>query len=178
MGDSISAGYGLEKIDQGWVALLQEKLVREGYSDRVVNASLSGETSAGGLERIDQALERYHPSLVIIELGGNDGLRGLSPRQMKANLSAMIERSQAVHAQVLLLGMRIPPNYGKRYTELFNRVFEELAEQYRIAYVPFLLEGVATEKNLMQADTIHPAREAQPLLLRLVWEKLQSMLNR
>jgi acyl-CoA thioesterase-1 len=177
IGDSISAGYGLETIDQGWVALLQEKLIREGRAEKVVNASISGDTTAGGLLRIDQALKRYKPSIVIIELGGNDGLRGLPPHEMKANLGAMIERSQNAGARVLLLGMRIPPNYGRRYTELFNRVYLDLAERHGIPYVPFFLEGVAMEKNLMQADAIHPAREAQPVMLKLVWEKLHPMLK-
>lgn len=176
MGDSISAGYGLE-IDQGWVALLQQKFIEENQDHRVVNASISGDTSAGGLARLDANLERYKPAIVIIELGGNDGLRGLSPKRMKANLSEMIKRSRAAGARVLLLGMRIPPNYGKRYAELFHQVYYQLEEEYRIAFVPFLLEDVALEKAFMQHDGIHPNSKAQAIIANRVWQQLEPMLN-
>jgi acyl-CoA thioesterase-1 len=175
VGDSISAGYGLEKIDQGWVALLQEKLKGRGVA--VVNASISGDTTAGGLARIDALLERERPAVVILELGGNDGLRGLSPAQMEANLDAMIVRSRAAGAKILLLGMKIPPNYGKRYAELFEQVYPSLAERRGVALVPFLLEGVGGKDVLMQPDGIHPNREAQPLLAQQVWERLEPILT-
>lgn len=176
LGDSISAGYGLEKIDHGWVALLQERARPLGVE--VVNASISGETSAGGLARIDSLLNRHQPSVVILELGANDGLRGLSPKQMEANLSEIIVRSKAAGAEVLLLGMKIPPNYGKRYADLFRNVFHRVAETHDTGFVPFLLEGVGGQDHLMQADGLHPNREAQVILFRQVWDKLEPMLVR
>jgi acyl-CoA thioesterase-1 len=176
VGDSISAGYGLEKVDQGWVALLQAKLEPRGYG--VVNASISGDTSAGGLSRIDALLARHKPAIVILELGGNDGLRGLSPKQMEANLRDMIGRSKAAGAKVLLLGMQIPPNYGKRYADLFRNVYPELAESQKVALVPFLLDGVGGQEPMMQVDGIHPNRDAQALLLAQVWEKLEPLLGK
>jgi acyl-CoA thioesterase-1 len=176
LGDSISAGYGLEKIDLGWVALLQEKLRPRGIA--IVNASLSGDTSAGGLARIDTLLKQHRPSVVILELGGNDGLRGLSPKQLQSNLSEMIVRSKAAGAEVLLLGMKIPPNYGKRYAEMFQNVYPDLAERHGVALVPFLLEGVGGQNHLMQTDGVHPNRDAQAILLGQVWEKLKPMLEK
>lgn len=176
VGDSISAGYGLEKVDQGWVALLQAKLRPRGYG--VVNASISGDTSAGGLSRIDALLARHKPAIVILELGGNDGLRGLSPKQMEANLRDMIGRSKAAGAKVLLLGMQIPPNYGKRYADLFRNVYPELAESQKVALVPFLLDGVGGQEPMMQVDGIHPNRDAQALLLAQVWDKLEPLLGK
>jgi acyl-CoA thioesterase-1 len=176
LGDSISAGYGLEKIDLGWVALLQEKLRPRGIA--IVNASLSGDTSAGGLARIDPLLKQHRPSVVILELGGNDGLRGLSPKQLQSNLSEMIVRSKAAGAEVLLLGMKIPPNYGKRYAEMFQNVYPDLAERHGVALVPFLLEGVGGQNHLMQTDGVHPNRDAQAILLGQVWEKLKPMLEK
>jgi acyl-CoA thioesterase-1 len=175
LGDSISAGYGLEKLDQSWVALLREKLKPRGIS--IVNASISGETTAGGVARIDDLLKRHKPSIVILELGGNDGLRGLSPKQMESNLGAMIERSKAARAKVLLLGMKIPPNYGKRYADLFQKVYPDLARRYDVVLVPFLLEGVGGQEQLMQPDGIHPNLDAQAILLAQVWEKLEPMLG-
>jgi len=177
MGDSISAAYGFE-IDQSWPALLQQKLDRQGGDHQVVNASISGETSAGGSSRIDQELRRYHPAIVIIELGANDGLRGYPPARMKANLERMIERSRASGSQVLLLGMRIPPNYGRRYTEMFYGVYSELEKEQVIAFVPFLLDGVAAQTGMIQHDGLHPNAKAQPVIMELVWEKLEPMLNR
>ncbi len=174
LGDSISAGYGLEKIEQGWVALLAEKLRPRGII--VANASISGETTAGGLARIDALLEQYRPTAVILELGGNDGLRGLSPARMETNLDGMIGRSRAAGAKVLLLGMRIPPNYGKRYAEMFQKVYTDLAGRRDVPLVPFLLEGVGGQDSLMQADGIHPKREAQEILLKQVWARLEPML--
>lgn len=176
LGDSISAGYGLEKIDQGWVALLREKLKPRGVE--VVNASVSGDTSAGGLARIDALLGEQRPSVVILELGGNDGLRGLPPQQLEANLDAMIQHARAAGAKVLLLGMKIPPNYGGRYTEMFHRVYTGLAERRGVALVPFLLEDVGGREAMMQADGIHPNREAQTILLGRVWENLEPLLGK
>ena len=176
MGDSISAAYGLE-VDQGWPALLQQKLDRQGKGYQVVNASISGETSAGGSNRIDKELQRHHPAIVIIELGANDGLRGYPPARMKTNLQRMIERSRASGAQILLLGMRIPPNYGRRYTEMFERVYSELEKEQKIAFVPFLLDGVAAQTGMIQHDGLHPNAKAQPLMMELVWEKLEPMLD-
>jgi len=176
LGDSISAGYGLEKIDHGWVALLQESARPLGVE--VVNASISGETSAGGLARIDELLRRHRSAVVILELGANDGLRGLSPKKLEANLGEMIVRSRAAGAKVLLLGMKMPPNYGKRYADLFQNVFRRVAETHDTAFVPFLLEGVGGQDHLMQADGLHPNRAAQEVLFRLVWDKLKPMISR
>jgi acyl-CoA thioesterase-1 len=175
LGDSISAAYGLEKQDHGWVARLRDQLKPKGVE--VANASISGETSGGGLARIDALLKTHRPSIVILELGGNDGLRGLSPKQLEANLGDMIARSKAAGAKVLLLGMKIPPNYGRRYTELFESVYPKLAAQHGVPLVPFFLEGVGGQAHLMQTDGIHPNGEAQAVLLRLVWEKLEGMLG-
>lgn len=174
LGDSISAAYGLENPEQGWVGLLQTRLKDRGVE--VVNAGISGDTSAGGLARIDALLERYQPAIVIVELGANDGLRGLPPAQLSANLGEIIRRSQVRQAKVLLLGMRIPPNYGKRYNDLFEAVFPELAQRYGVAYVPFLLEGVGGNDGLMQPDGLHPNLAAQPVLQQRVWERLEPLL--
>ena len=175
VGDSISAGYGLDKVEEGWVALLQEKLKPRGIE--VVNASISGDTTAGGLTRLDALLDRVRPGWVLIELGGNDGLRGLTPAQMNANLTAMIDKARAAKARVLLLGMQIPPNYGKRYADLFQRVYGDVAQATGAALVPFLLDGVGGHDGLMQTDGIHPNAAAQPLLLEQVWRQLQPLLE-
>lgn len=175
VGDSISAGYGLDRLEQGWVALLGEKLRPRGVT--VVNASVSGDTTAGGLTRLDALLRRVAPDIVILELGGNDGLRGLTPAQMRANLTAMIGQSRAAGARVLLLGMQIPPNYGKRYAELFQRVYGEVAAATGVALVPFLLDGVGGQAALMQADGLHPNAAAQPVLLEQVWQGLEPLLG-
>ncbi len=175
VGDSISAGYGLEKPEQGWVALLRERL--RPRSIEVINASISGDTSAGGLSRIDALLQRHHPAWVLVELGGNDGLRGLSPKQTEANLGALITRARAAGAKVLLLGMKMPPNYGKRFTELFEAVYPALARVYEVPLVPFLLEGIGGNEALMQADQIHPNLAAQALLLDRVWPHLEPLLG-
>ena len=174
VGDSISAGYGLDKLEEGWVALLQEKLKPRGIE--VINASISGDTTAGGLARIDALLERVRPVWVVIELGGNDGLRGLTPTQMGANLTAMIEKARVGKVQVLLLGMQIPPNYGKRYADMFQSVYGEVAQNASVGLVPFLLEGVGGQDSMMQADGIHPNRAAQPMLLEQVMKQLAPML--
>jgi acyl-CoA thioesterase-1 len=174
LGDSISAGYGLDKPEQGWVALLHERLRPRGLE--VVNASISGDTTAGGLQRLDALLERVKPAWVLVELGGNDGLRGLTPAQMEANLTQIIGKSGAAGARVLLLGMRIPPNYGKRYAEMFQSIYGKVAAAQNVALVPFLLDGVGGEDGLMQQDGIHPYVAAQPLMLEQVWKVLEPLL--
>lgn len=175
LGDSISAAYGLKNLDDGWVAMMRDKVAPRGYT--VVNASISGETSAGGLGRIDGLLTQHRPSIVVLELGGNDGLRGLSPKQLEANLGEMITRAKAAGAKVLLLGMKLPPNFGKRYTDLFQSVYPKLAQQHGVDWVPFLLEGVGGQDHLMQSDLVHPTGEAQAIIFGHVWEKLQGMLE-
>jgi acyl-CoA thioesterase I len=177
-GDSISAGYGLERVDQGWVELLKTRLKTQGYGYQVVNASVSGETTAGGLARLPRALELHHPSIVIIELGGNDGLRALPIPQFRANLTQMVALASAAGAKVLLLGMRMPPNYGPQYTEQFAMVFSDLARDKKISAVPFLLTNIALTPNLMQGDDIHPNALGQPILLDNVWPALKPLLGK
>ena len=175
VGDSISAGFGLD-TRVGWVALLEKRLKAEGFADQVVNASISGDTSAGGQARLPALLAEHKPQVVVLELGGNDGLRGQLPTQLKQNLASMIDTSQAVGAKVLLLGMQIPPNYGPRYTHAFAKVYAELAEEKNIALVPFFLEGIGGHPELMQADGIHPAPAGQGMLLDNVWPRLKPLL--
>jgi acyl-CoA thioesterase-1 len=177
-GDSISAGYGLPRVEQGWAALLQAKLQEEGYGYQVVNASVSGETTAGGLARLPRALNVHHPAIVILELGGNDGLRALPVAQMRDNLSRMAGLAATAGAKVLLLGMRIPPNYGPEYTAEFARVYADLARDQKLPFVPFLLNGIALNPDLMQADGIHPNKAGQPKLLDAVWPALKPLLQR
>lgn len=175
-GDSLSAGYGLEP-GQGWVALLRDRLEQKGFRYRVVNESISGDTSASGLSRIDAALAQHKPELLILELGANDGLRGLSLKALKGNLSSIIERAKAAGARVLLLGMQMPPNYGPRYTERFSSIYGELAAKHQLPDPPFLLQRVALDPSLMQADDLHPNAEGQPLLLDTVWPALKPLLR-
>ncbi len=175
VGDSISAGYGIE-AEQGWVALLQKKLQTERLNYQVVNASISGDTSAGGLARIDKALAQAKPQWVLLELGANDGLRGLSPKEMKNNLSQIIQHSQKAGAKVALLAMKMPPNYGKRYIEMFYQVYPELAAELKIVLVPFILEDVALKKELMQADGLHPNAQGQPVIMEKIWQVLKKLL--
>jgi acyl-CoA thioesterase-1 len=163
LGDSISAGYGIE-VDEGWVALLQKKLLETNSNYSISNASISGDTTAGGLARIDPILTVNKPAIVLLQLGANDGLRGLSPVEMKNNLAEIVHRAQKAGAKVVLLGMKIPPNYGKRYVDLFYNVYPQLAKELNIPFVPFLLEDVALNKDLMQADGLHPNAKAQPIL--------------
>jgi acyl-CoA thioesterase I len=177
-GDSISAGYGLSHVDQGWVELLRAKLKDEGYGYPVVNASVSGETTAGGLARLPRALAQHHPQIVIIELGGNDGLRALPAEQMRANLAKMVDLSVDAGARVLLLGMRIPPNYGPEYTERFRQAFVDVARDKKVPLVPFLLNDIALSANLMQADGIHPNELGQPKLLGNSWPILKPLLHK
>ncbi len=172
----MSAAYGISQA-RGWVALLGERLKRERSDYIVVNASISGETTGGGLTRIKPALERHRPAIVILELGANDGLRGLPVAQMKKNLGAMIEQSQGAGARVLILGMRLPPNYGPDYTQAFEAAFGDLAKRYRTALAPFMLEDVVEKPDLFQPDRIHPTEAAQPLMLERVWTKLRPLLK-
>jgi acyl-CoA thioesterase I len=175
-GDSLSAGYGI-RIDQGWVSLLAQKIEQEGYGFRVVNASVSGETSAGGLARLPRALTLQRPSIVVLELGANDGLRGLPLEQTRENLGRMLALIKQAQATVLLLGLQLPPNYGERYTSGFKAMYQSLADQYHIALLPFLLENVALKPALMQADGLHPNEQGQPLLLDNVWPRLAPLLR-
>jgi len=177
-GDSISAGYGLARVEQGWVGMLRAKLKDEGYGYQVVNASVTGETTAGGLARLPRALSLHHPRLVILELGGNDGLRALPIDQMRSNLGKMVDLSVESGAQVLLLGMRIPPNYGPEFTEKFFAVFGDVARDKKAPLVPFLLNDIALSPNLMQADGVHPNELGQPKLLDNVWPKLRPLLRK
>ncbi len=176
-GDSISAGYGLPRVDQGWVELLKTRLKTQGYGYQVVNASVSGETTAGGLARLPRALEVHHPAIVILELGGNDGLRALPIAQMRANLTQMVALTLAAGAKPLLLGMRMPPNYGAHYTEEFALVFSDLAREKKVPLVPFLLSDIALSPNLLQGDDIHPNELGQPILLNNVWPALKPLLG-
>ncbi|MBQ0730843.1 MAG: arylesterase [Oleispira antarctica] len=175
VGDSISAGLGIDK-QQGWVALLENTLLQEYPQYTLINASISGETTSGGANRMQTMLEKHQPSIVILELGGNDGLRGTPTKLITKNLTYMINLSESMGAKTLLLGMRIPPNYGQRYSELFAQQYTQLATELNVTLVPFLLEGVAGEKGMMQADGIHPTEEAQPIMLKSVWEILKPMM--
>jgi len=175
VGDSISAAFGLD-TRLGWVSLLEQRLRQQGYDDQVINASVSGDTSAGGLARLPALLAEHKPDVVIVELGGNDGLRGQLPAQLKQNLAGMIDQSLEAGAKVLLLGMQLPPNYGARYTTAFARVYSELGEEKKVELLPFFLEGIGGHPELMQADGIHPAVGAQGRLLDNVWPVLKPLL--
>lgn len=168
VGDSLSAGYGID-VSEAWATRLQERFEREDAPYRVINASISGDTTSGGLARLKKALPKHSPALVVIELGGNDGLRGLPLRIMRKNLAGMIEASLEAGAQVALLGMRIPSNYGARYTDAFHNVYAELSREYELPLVEFFLDGVALDPTLMQADGIHPNANAQTQLLDNAW---------
>ncbi len=174
-GDSLSAGYGIE-VDQSWAALLQSRLESQGYEHRVVNASISGETTEGGAARIDSALSEFSPDLIILELGGNDGLRGFPPQRMKGNLEKIVTRAKASGAAVVLLGIRIPTNYGTRYTEAFEAVYRDVAEEFGIEWIEFFMEGVALNDELLLDDRIHPNAAAQPILLDNAWPIISATL--
>lgn len=176
-GDSLSAGYGVPQ-DRSWVSLLEKRVREEAFNYRIANASLSGETTAGGATRIAGALKAHQPDIVVIELGVNDGLRGQNLDAMRRNLEAMIDASRNAKAQVLLVGMRLPPNYGTAYTEKFHQTFADLARTRKIAYVPFLLDGFAEESRYFQSDRVHPTSEAQALMLDTVWKGLKPLLKR
>lgn len=176
LGDSLSAEYGLSR-GEGWVTLLEARLRDTGIEANVVNASISGETTSGGAARLPALLKQHKPTLVILELGGNDGLRGLPVQSAQANLRQMIKQSQDAGARVLLLGMRIPPNYGRTYTERFFAMYAQLAKEHKAALVPFFLEKVADDSALFQSDRIHPNADAQPLMLKNVWPTLKPLLK-
>ncbi len=175
VGDSLSAEYGLRR-GSGWVALLEQRLARDKIRATVINASISGDTSSGGLNRLPAALTREHPALVILELGANDGLRGLPIPMMTANLARLIDLAQQAGAKVALAEMRIPPNYGPLYTQRFQAAFGELAQRYHLPLIPFLLDGVAGNPALIQDDGLHPRAEAQPRILDNVWPTLAPLL--
>lgn len=175
-GDSISAGYKLPE-QSGWVELLKGRLASERLPFSVINLSISGETTSGGLTRLPEALSRHHPQLLIIELGANDGLRGTPLNAIRYNLEQMVKLAQAEDVHVLLLGMRIPPNYGRPYTDAFYQLFAQIADKYSLAYVPFLLEGVGGHPELMQNDGLHPNEQAQVKLLDNLWPTLLPVLT-
>lgn len=176
VGDSLSAGYGLTP-GQGWVSLLQQRLKKEGYGHRVVNASVTGETTDGGVQRLGRALATHKPGIVIIELGGNDGLRGLPVSRVRSNLELLITKSQAAGAQVLLLAIRVPTNYGPRYANSFQQIYDDLARRYRIGSAALVDDGIALDLAYFQADGIHPNAKAQPILLNNVWGQLAPLLR-
>ena len=176
VGDSLSAGYGID-VKSTWVALLERRLAEEGYGYRVVNASVSGETTGGAKARLTRALELHRPQVVVLELGANDALRGLPLKQVESNLDDLIERSQAAGAKVVLVGMRIPPNYGAAYADRFHALYAELARAHDVQRVDFFLEGVALDEKLMQADGLHPSAEAQGRLLDNVWPAIRATLD-
>jgi len=176
-GDSLSAGYGIRQ-DASWPALLARRLQEKKLDYSVVNASISGETSAGGRARIGAALNRYSPQVVIVALGANDGLRGLPPKLMAANLQAMIDASRQAGARILLVGMRMPPNYGPDYTASFENAFKDLARNNKIRLVPFMMEGFADKRHFFQQDGIHPVADAQPIILDTIWRELAPLLRR
>ncbi|HRP86611.1 MAG TPA: arylesterase [Gammaproteobacteria bacterium] len=176
VGDSLSAGYGLA-IHENWPSVLQQRLREAGYPHRVVNASISGDTTSGGLARLPRALERNSPSIVLIGLGGNDGLRAIPIPEFRRNLANMIQLSQARGAKVLLAGVHIPPNYGPEYTSAFHNVYHELAQEYGTGLIPFILEDVALNPELMMDDGIHPTAAAQPVIVDNVWPALEPLLG-
>jgi acyl-CoA thioesterase-1 len=176
-GDSLSAGYGID-VNAGWVALLGRRLTAEGYGYHVVNASVSGETSGGGRDRLPHALDLHRPAIVLIELGANDALRGLPIPRIRENLTAMIQAIQARGARVVLLGMMMPPNYGETYTTQFQDMYAELAREFKLPLVPFMLDGIALDPNAMQADGLHPVAAAQPRVLANIWPVLEHQLDK
>jgi acyl-CoA thioesterase-1 len=176
LGDSISAGYGIE-VSQGWVAILQQKLNEKGMNYIIHNESISGDTTAGGLARIDRALTLHKPDVVIIELGANDGLRGLPPAMIKSNLAEIAHRAQQAGAKVLLLAMKIPPSYGKRYTDLFYNVYSQLVTELDVPYVPFIMDDIALDKDMMQADRVHPNAKGQPFIADKVLPQLLPLIK-
>ena len=179
LGDSLSAAYGID-VDQGWAALLQQALDQQETLTndwQIINASVSGETSSGGKARLPALLKEHQPQVVILELGGNDGLRGQPLKILRSNLQGMITQSKAAGATVVLLGMQIPPNYGARYARQFHQLYVDIAQQQQVALVPFFLEGIATQKDLMQRDGIHPTAEAQPRMVENVLPTLLGVIN-
>jgi acyl-CoA thioesterase-1 len=176
MGDSLSAGYGI-KVQDGWVNLLSQRLSKQRYDYRVVNASVSGETSNGAVNRLPALLKTHQPAIVILEIGANDGLRGLPTSQMRSNLSEMIISVQSRGARLLLVGIEMPPNYGDAYLQSFRAVYSDLAQSYKVPLVPFFLDHVALNDSLMQADNVHPNEKGQPILLENIWPRLKPLLQ-
>ncbi len=176
LGDSLSAAHNIAN-SAGWVTLLEDKLQTENTKIQVINASISGETTLSGLQRLTQLLDSHNPSIVILELGANDGLRGLSLTSIENNLESMIAQIQTNQSQLLLLGIQIPTNYGKIYRQRFANIYSELSEKHRLPFLPFLLEGIALKPKLMQADGIHPTAEAQTLILNNIWPKLAPLIR-
>ena len=174
-GDSLSTGFGID-VDQSWTTLLQLRLREQGYEHRVVNASITGDTTESGAARIGGAIDAFSPELVILELGGNDGLRGIPPQRMRGNLERIIRQAQESGAEVVLLGIKIPPNYGQRYIETFDAVFRDVATNHGVRWIEFFMEGVALNEELMQADGIHPNAAAQPILLDNAWPIINEAL--
>ncbi|NOU41050.1 MAG: arylesterase [Methylotenera sp.] len=177
VGDSLSAAYGIPQ-QQGWAALLQKKLQLKNYRYDVVNASMSGETTSGGASRINTALQKTKPTIVILELGANDGLRGLPINEMITNLSNIIRQSKQSGAKVLLIGMQIPPNYGPKYAEAFSQSYQRLSQEHKIPLVPFMLKNIAVQPDLIQQDGLHPNALAQPMILENIWPQLKLLLKR
>jgi len=176
VGDSLSAGYGLD-LDEGWVDLLATRLEDTGYEYRIVNASISGDTTSGGLARLGLALKKHAPRIVVIELGGNDGLRGIPLKTIRQNFEQMIALCRETNAQVVLLGIRIPENYGRRYTEQFHKLYAEIATEYELPWIEFFMDGVALDTGLMQRDGIHPNAAGQPRLLDNAWPAISVALK-
>ena len=176
-GDSLSAGYGLPS-GKDWASLLAGRLREEGFNYKVANASISGETTLGGRNRIAASLKQHQPDVVILALGANDGLRGASLVEMRSNLEALVDASRESGARVLLVGMRLPPNYGAAYTEKFQKVFAEVAASRKVALAPFLFEGFADKRDYFQSDTVHPSANAQPIILETVWKGLKPLLKK
>lgn len=176
-GDSLSSAYGLPR-DAGWVTLLEDKLRQDKYNYQVVNASLSGETTLGGKNRIASALEKNDPAVVILQLGANDGLRGQSLDSARSNLEAIIKAANRAGARTLLIGMRLPPNYGTIYTDKFQNMYRDLAARYKLALVPFMFEGFAEHREYFLSDGVHPTVAAQKMILENVWKELQPLLKR
>ncbi len=176
LGDSLSAAYGIP-TDAGWVSLLQQRLLANGYAHEIVNASISGETTNGGLSRLPGLMAKHKPDVVVVELGANDGLRGFSVERTRASLRSIVDLAQASGARVLLLGIKLPANYGRVYGEKFHQIYRDIAAQEDVALVPFFLRGFAEDRRLMQADGVHPSAAAQPLILDNVWETLVPLLR-
>ena len=174
-GDSLSAGYGM-KVEDGWVKLLEKRIKENGADHKIANASISGNTSGNGLGRIQTDLELHKPDILILELGGNDGLRGHSPKMFKANMEKIIKKALSKDVEVLLLGIKLPPSYGRKYGKAFDAVFIDLAENFPVTFLPFFMDKVAGHEELMQRDGIHPNEKGQPLLLDNVWAYLEKML--
>lgn len=176
LGDSLSAAYGIEQ-EAGWVSLLQKRLGAGDYPHQVINASISGDTTIGGLNRLPLAIQQHKPAVLIIELGGNDGLRGLGFQQTRRNLEQMVRLGLEAESRVLLLGMMLPPNFGKAFTEKFLGIYQQVSAQTAVPLVPFFLDGVADRPEWMQADNIHPNGDGQPVMLENVWRELEPLLQ-